>query len=75
MTLRTARLLAGAYHLLMLFFVTWPGNVPFARAEPLILGLPFSMAWIAAWISGSVIVMALLDQVEKRNRVDHGSED
>ena len=75
MNLRTARLLTGAYHLLMLFFVTWPGTLPFAKAEPLILGLPFSMAWIAAWISGSVIVMALLDQVEKRNRVDHGSED
>lgn len=75
MTLRTARLLAGAYHLLMLFFVTWPGVLPFAKAEPLILGLPFSIAWIAAWISGSVIVMALLDQVEKRCRVEHGGND
>ena len=50
--------------------VTWPGLVPFARIRPLILGLPFSMAWIAAWIAGSVIVLFLLDRVERRYRPD-----
>lgn len=68
MSLRTARTLAGAYFVLMLVFVTWPGLVPFARVRPLILGLPFSMAWIAAWIAGSVVVLYLLDRVEKRHR-------
>lgn len=68
MNLKTARALTGAYFILMLFFVTWPGMAPFSRAEPFVLGLPFSMAWIAAWIAGSVVVLTLLDRVEKRYR-------
>ena len=44
--------------------------VPFARVEPFILGLPFSLAWIAAWIAGSVIVLFLLDRVERRHRTE-----
>lgn len=68
MRLGTARTLASTYFVLMLVFVTWPGLVPFSRVEPLILGLPFSMAWIAAWIAGSVVVLYLLDRVEGRYR-------
>jgi hypothetical protein len=68
MSLKTARVLTGAYLLLALFFVTWPGLVPFARIEPLVLGLPFSMAWIAGWVAGVVVVLTLLDRVEKRYR-------
>lgn len=75
MSLKTARILAAAYHLLMLYFVTWPGVLPFAKAEPLILGLPFTMAWIAGWIAGSVIVLTLLDRAEKRFRVVEGGDD
>lgn len=72
MSLKTARLLTGAYLLAALFFVTWPGLVPFARIEPLILGLPFSMAWIAGWIAGVVVVLTLLDRVERRHRDGDG---
>ena len=68
MTLRTARRLTGAYLVIALIAVTWPGMTPFARIEPLVLGLPFSMAWIAGWIAGVVVVLALLDRVEKRHR-------
>ncbi len=68
MSLRTARALAGLYLALALFFVTWPGLVPFARIEPFILGLPFSMVWIAGWIAGVVVVLSLLDRVESRHR-------
>ncbi len=68
MSLKTARLLTGAYLVSAMFFVTWPGLLPFARIEPLILGLPFSMAWIAGWVAGVVIVLALLDRVERRYR-------
>ncbi len=71
-SLRTARALTGTYFVLMLVFVTWPGLVPFARVRPLILGLPFSMAWIGAWIAGSVVVLYLLDGVEKRHRDERG---
>jgi hypothetical protein len=64
MSLRTARILTSIYLALALFFVTWPGLKPFARVEPLVLGLPFSMAWIA----GSVFVLYGLDRVERRYR-------
>ncbi|MDA0328333.1 MAG: DUF3311 domain-containing protein [Gemmatimonadetes bacterium] len=68
MRLKTARTLTGLYFTAALISVTWPGLVPFARIEPLVLGLPLSMAWIAAWIAGSVVVLFLLDRVEKRYR-------
>lgn len=70
MSLRTARALTGLYFGLMLVCVTWPGMIPFSRVRPFILGLPFSMAWLGAWISGSVVVLVLLDRVEKRARVE-----
>jgi hypothetical protein len=68
MSLKTARGLTVGYLVLAMIFVTWPGLVPFARVEPLILGLPFSMAWIAGWITGVVPVLSLLDRVERRYR-------
>jgi hypothetical protein len=77
MSLRTARLLVAVYFTLALIAVTWPGLVPFARIRPFVLGLPFSMAWIAAWIAGSVVVLFLLDRVERRYRgpdEPHGRE-
>ena len=68
MSLKTARTLTGTYFVLALIFVTWPGLVPFARIRPLILGLPFAMAWIAGWVAGSAVVLYLLDRVERRYR-------
>ena len=70
MSLRGARFLTGGYFALMLVFTTWPGAVPFARVRPLVLGLPFSFAWVAGWILGSVFVLVALDRVEKRYRAD-----
>lgn len=68
MKLRTARILAGGYVLVALFFLTWPGITPFARIKPLVFGLPFTMAWTAAWIAGCVVVFWLLEKVERRHR-------
>jgi hypothetical protein len=72
MSLRTARALTALYFTLSLVTTTWPGMLPFARIEPQILGLPFSMAWVAMWLAGSVIVLWLLDVVERRHRDDGG---
>jgi len=74
MNLRTARILTGTYFTLFLLAVTWPGLLPFARIRPFVLGLPFSLAWIAAWIAGSVVVLYLLDLVERRYRTDEDDE-
>lgn len=68
MKLRTARLLVAGYFALMLVFVTWPGILPFARIRPLVLGLPFTFAWIALWVAGSVVVLWAVDRVEARHR-------
>ena len=56
----------GAVLFFMLFAVavTWPGMVPFNRIDPLILGLPFSMAWIASWVLLSFLFLVLVDYVE-----------
>ncbi len=70
MSLKTARALTVVYLVLAMIFLTWPGLVPFARIEPFILGLPFSMAWIAGWVAGVVPVLYLLDRVEKRHRTE-----
>lgn len=68
MSLRTARVLTTAYFTAATIALTWPGLVPFAKIRPFILGLPLSMAWIAAWIAGAVVVLYLLDRVERRYR-------
>lgn len=72
MSLKTARTLTGLYFILAMLSMTWPGILPFAHVEPLVLGLPFSLAWIAAWISGSIVVLYLLDRVERRYRDGDG---
>jgi hypothetical protein len=68
MTLRTARVLTGLYFILMAVAVTWPGMVPFSRIRPMVLGLPFSFFWGAAWVGGALVVLWLADRVEARYR-------
>ena len=68
MSLKTARLLAGAYLVLMAVAITWPGMVPFARIRPMILGLPFSFFWPAAWVALALPVLYGLERVEQRHR-------
>lgn len=69
MSLKVARALTVTYLVLAVVFVTWPGFVPFARVRPLVLGIPFAMAWVAGWVAGTAVVLALLDRVERRHRV------
>ena len=68
MSLGVARGLTALFFVLMMVFTTWPGMVPFARVRPLILGLPFSFAWVAIWIVASILVLLGLDRVERRYR-------
>lgn len=68
MPLKTARLLTGAYFVVMAVAVTWPGAVPAARIDPFVLGLPFAFFWPAAWVAMSVPVLYGLHRVEQRHR-------
>jgi len=55
-----------AFYLAMLFFVTYPGYVPFNTIDPRVLGLPFSLFWQILWITSSILVLAGLFAWEKR---------
>lgn len=63
---RRVRILAAVFLLLFLVAVTWPGMLPFNRVRPLVLGLPFSMVWVALWLVLGILVLWLVDVVERR---------
>lgn len=59
------RTLAVVFFVLNGIAVTWPGFIPFNRVHPLVLGLPFSLAWIAFWVLLSMVVLWMVDRVER----------
>lgn len=67
MSLRTAKRLAVGFFLLFAAMVVWPVFVLFNRVEPLILGLPFNMAWVAIWLVASIGILYLLDHARRRD--------
>ncbi|MEX0979479.1 MAG: hypothetical protein WDZ89_00195 [Gemmatimonadota bacterium] len=68
------RIAVFAFFILYALAVTWPGAVPFNRARPFILGLPFSMAWAVLWIVLGCVALWILDGSEARARGDGGRE-
>lgn len=52
-------------------------GVPFVnRVEPLVLGMPFVLAWIVMWVVLSAIIMAIIYRLDpvNRNFVAEGEE-
>jgi xanthosine utilization system XapX-like protein len=44
-------------------------GVPFVnRVEPLVLGMPFVLAWIVMWVVLSSIIMAIIYKLDPTNR-------
>ncbi|WP_168790400.1 DUF3311 domain-containing protein [Paraburkholderia aromaticivorans] len=44
-------------------------GVPFVnRVEPLMLGMPFVLAWIVMWVVLSSIIMAIIYRLDPSNR-------
>ncbi|MFM0731198.1 DUF3311 domain-containing protein [Paraburkholderia sediminicola] len=44
-------------------------GVPFVnRVEPLVLGMPFVLAWIVMWVVLSSIIMAVIYRLDPTNR-------
>ena len=65
----SARLLARltkAYVVLFALAVTWPGMALANRVEPLVLGLPFNLAWVAGWVVIGFVLLVLLDRAVTR---------
>ncbi len=63
--MRRRHLAVALFFLLYLLAVTWPGFLLFNRVRPLVLGLPFSMVWVAGWVLAGGVVLFLLDRVEE----------
>ncbi|MGW8268753.1 MAG: hypothetical protein ACWGSQ_20475 [Longimicrobiales bacterium] len=68
MSIRWIRGGAVVFFLLFVAAVTWPGMMLGNRIFPLVLGLPFSMVWIASWVVLSFMVLVVLDHWEGRAR-------
>ena len=66
MSIRWIRWSVIFFFLLFVAAVTWPGMTLGNRIHPLILGLPFSMVWIASWVVLSFLVLVALDSAEGR---------
>ena len=60
------RRLALGFFLLYLLAVTWPAATLFRSPEPMVFGLPLSMAWPIAWIVIAFIVLLVLDYFENK---------
>ena len=73
MNIRWVRTGAIVFFLVFIVAVTWPGMTPGNRIFPLILGLPFSMVWIATWVVLSFLVLVAVDSAEGRARKVSGS--
>lgn len=44
-------------------------GVPFVnRVEPLVLGMPFVLGWIVAWVVLSSVIMAIVYRLDRSNR-------
>lgn len=61
---RLRRTLVIAFFLAYAVAVTFPGVVPFNRIFPLVLGLPFVLAWYAGWVVLGGVVLVLYHAAE-----------
>ncbi len=61
------RRLAIGLFLLNVLAVTWPVATLFRSPEPLVFGLPLSMAWPITWILIGWIMLLVLDHFENRD--------
>lgn len=58
--MKIAHPLLGAYALVCLAALTWPGYAWLGnRIEPFVLGLPFSLAWNVFWVGLTFVVLAV----------------
>lgn len=68
MPVRLARGLTVGFLVAFAIAVTWPGMLPANRIHPLVLGLPFSLAWVAGWIVAGCLMLWMLHRAETADR-------
>jgi hypothetical protein len=62
------RRLAICVFLLNVLAVTWPVVALFRSPEPLVFGLPLSMAWPVAWVLIGFVMLLVLDHCEEKDK-------
>lgn len=62
------RLVFWIYLVASLIAITWPGMLPFDRIRPFVLGLPFSLFWVALWVALGGFALWAVDRFEARGR-------
>jgi hypothetical protein len=65
---RTSRGLLVAFFAAYAIFTMYPGALPFNRIRPMILGLPFPIAWISGWVAASGIALWWAWRLDSRSR-------
>jgi drug/metabolite transporter (DMT)-like permease len=68
---RRHKLLLGVI-LLLLAATIWPGYLVGARIEPYLLGLPFSLMWLALCIAVVFVALLLTFRADMRARKGRG---
>ena len=66
MSARMLSRLTKAYVVVFAVAVTWPGMTLVNRIDPMILGLPFNLAWVAGWVVIGFVLLVLLDRAVTR---------
>ncbi len=66
MSFRTWQRIVWTYHVAFALAVTWPVQTFVNAPSPFVLGLPRQMAWCAAWVLGSAVVLWRLDRARTR---------
>ena len=54
---RTPHVAFGVFVGVAVLAVTWPGAKLFGTADPRVLGLPFSLAWIVMWVLAMFVAL------------------
>lgn len=72
--LRLVRTLTALYFVGYAVAVTWPGMVAVNRVEPLVLGLPFNLAWVSLWVIGGAVVLGGLYLIEQPDTPSRGGD-
>jgi TRAP-type C4-dicarboxylate transport system permease small subunit len=63
---RWTRVLLGLWCAAVLFALTWPGYHWLGNhIDPLVLGLPFSLAWIVGWCLSTCVVLGAYFLLER----------
>ncbi|MEZ5331137.1 MAG: hypothetical protein R2991_03580 [Thermoanaerobaculia bacterium] len=58
---RLADRLVVAWFVFAFLALIWPVCLPAARVRPLVLGVPFSLFWIAALLAASFVVLLVYE--------------